>query len=159
MGVNLTNYLSEKLIFTDLQPTDTKEDFLASIIERTCEVMPSLPSMEIFNAIWQRETSNSTAIGKGIAFPHCRLDNLTKINLSIGICKKGVDYDAPDNQPVHLFFLITGPVEQSEEYLQLLGNLARVMSSKKLKSKIIECTEPAEVKKEIAKSLSIPSLF
>jgi len=159
MGINLIKYLSEKLIFTDLQPTGEKEDFLASIIQRTCEVMPELPAMEIFNAIRERENSSSTAIGKGIAFPHCRLDNLKNIVLSIGICKKGVDYDSPDKQPVQLFFLITGPVEKSDEYLQVLANLARLMSSKKVKSKLLECSNPKDVKKEITKSLSIPSLF
>ena len=158
MSINLLNYLSDDLIFTDLKSA-VKKDFLSTLITRTCEVIRSLPAGDIFNAIWERENITSTAIGKGIAFPHCRLDNLKKIVLSIGICKEGVDYDAPDNKPVYLFFLITGPVEKSEEYLQVLGHLARVMSSKKLKSKILECINPEDIKKEISKSLSIPSLF
>lgn len=78
----------------------------------------------IFDALLARERLGSTALGEGVAVPHCRLPNCTQ---TIGVLlqlAEGIDFDAPDNQPVNLLFIMVVPAQATDEHLQLLGRVA-----------------------------------
>ena len=148
MQVKLQNYISSDLIFTDL-PKLPKDDFLSIFINRICRQCPDLPIDAITKAIFDRETYETTAIGGGIAFPHCRLDELEHIVVAVGVCRDGIDYNAPDGKPVHLVISILGPNSKSEEYLYLLGQIARVMSDRKRRERIISSPDSISIYKEL----------
>ena len=69
-----------------------------------------------------------TATGGEIAIPHARLLNLRRPVLTIGRSLRGIEWDAPDGQPVHLVFLLLTPVREDGLQLQVLAALARAMS-------------------------------
>lgn len=148
MNVKLNNYISCDLIFTDL-PQSPKEDLLRIFLGRICQRVPELPEDTVINAVLNREASESTAIGGGVAFPHCRLDGFDRIIVSVGVCKEGVDYDAPDKQPVYLLISIIGPNTRSEEYLYILAQIARVMSDRKRRQRIVLSGNPSEIYTEL----------
>jgi len=76
--------------------------------------------------IRRREALGSTGVGRGIAIPHCRSLAVTRLRLAFGLHIRGVDYDAIDGRPVHVFFLIVAPpVEVANQYLQVLGRIAQ----------------------------------
>ncbi len=148
MQVKLQNYISADLIFTDL-PKLPKDGFLTIFINRICRQCPDLPVDAINKAVFEREAYESTAIGGGIAFPHCRLDELDRIVVAVGVCRDGIDYNAPDNKPVHLIISILGPNSRSEEYLYLLGQIARVMSDRKRRERIITSPDAMAIYQEL----------
>ena len=74
----------------------------------------------------RREVLGSTGIGRGIAIPHCRALAFTQLRLGFGLHRAGLEYDAVDRRPVHVFFLIVAPpTEVSNQYLPVLGKIAQ----------------------------------
>jgi PTS system nitrogen regulatory IIA component len=74
----------------------------------------------------RREVLGSTGFGRGIAIPHCRSLALTRLRLGFGLHRTGLEYDAVDRRPVHVFFLIVAPpTEVSNQYLPVLGKIAQ----------------------------------
>ncbi|MFO8062541.1 MAG: PTS sugar transporter subunit IIA [bacterium] len=79
----------------------------------------------ISHSLKQREVLGTTGIGKGIAIPHARSLVLDKLELYIGVSKKGIEYDSMDGKPVHIIFLIMAPpLDTANQYLILLGRIA-----------------------------------
>ncbi len=74
----------------------------------------------------RRELLGSTGVGRGIAIPHCRSLALSRLRLAFGVHRAGLEYDAADNKPAHIFFLIVAPpTEVSNQYLPVLGKIAQ----------------------------------
>lgn len=97
-------------------------EIAARAVERSLEQADAAP--RIFDALLARERLGSTALGEGVAVPHCRLPGCTR---TIGVLlqlAEGVDFDAPDNRPVNLLFILVVPDQATDEHLQLLGRVA-----------------------------------
>jgi PTS system nitrogen regulatory IIA component len=150
--MKLNDHLSPNLINLDLQ-SSTKEEILQeliSILEIENEYKPILLEM-----VLQREQLGSTGIGGGVAIPHGRSVIVNRLHLVFGLSKKGIYYKAMDKKKVFLFFLVVAPHrEVSNQYLPLLGNIARLASNpenvnalRKVKSpqKLIEALEKMDV--------------
>ena len=74
----------------------------------------------------RRELLGSTGFGRGVAIPHCRSLALGRLRLAFGVHRQGLEYDAVDHNPVHVFFLIVAPPnEVSNQYLPVLGKIAQ----------------------------------
>lgn len=71
-----------------------------------------------------REEEGTTGIGEGIAIPHCKSDAVNAPGLACMVLKDGVDYDALDDQPVHLVFLIAAPNTEDNVHLDVLSRLS-----------------------------------
>ncbi len=123
----LKELLREDRIILDMK-AETKEEALKELIDVLD--LPDDKKEILFKSLMQREILGSTGIGKGIAIPHSRSIVVDNITLVVGISKKGVDFEALDGKPVHLFFmLIATPNDPSMKYLSALGSIARVSRS------------------------------
>ncbi len=120
------DFLAPDLINLNLQ-SSTKEEVLrelVSMLDVKEEYKPILLDM-----VLQREQLGSTGIGGGIAIPHGRSLIVNRLHLVCGISKKGVYFQAVDRKKVFLFFLVIAPHrEVSNQYLPLLGSIARLAS-------------------------------
>jgi mannitol/fructose-specific phosphotransferase system IIA component (Ntr-type) len=75
----------------------------------------------------KRETSMSTGIGFGIGIPHASTDLIDEVVAAFGRSKAGVNFDALDNQPVHLVTLFLVPQGQFQKHLHTLAGIAKVL--------------------------------
>ena len=81
---------------------------------------------KLVKTLRRRENLGSTGIGKGIAIPHCRTADASRLLLAYGRKPGGLDFSAIDGAPVHDFFVIVAPpVDVSNDYLQVLGKVAQ----------------------------------
>jgi PTS system nitrogen regulatory IIA component len=93
----------------------------------------------VFETLLNREMLGSTGIGKQVAIPHCRTLAIPEISIVVGISKKGIDFNALDDQPVQLFFLILAPpLDESNQYLPILGKLCEMLKNTKFKDKLVK---------------------
>ncbi len=106
----------------------SKKRVLEKVAEFISADIPSLDSGVLFKHLVAREKLGSTAIGEGIAIPHCRINNCPGITGSLIRLQQAVDFDAIDDRPVDLLFVLLVPEEACEEHLQILGQLARFFS-------------------------------
>jgi PTS system nitrogen regulatory IIA component len=82
---------------------------------------------ELYEKLIQREKLGSTAIGDGIAIPHCKLKEVEDPLLSLAISRKGVHFDSIDGKPTHIFFLVISSPENPSVNLQILAAIAHLV--------------------------------
>lgn len=83
---------------------------------------------EVFDALIARERLGSTGLGRGVALPHGRAARGERTTAAFLRLDQGVDYDAPDGEPVDLLFGLLVPQACTDEHLQLLASLAEMFS-------------------------------
>ncbi len=96
-------------------------------------------------AVLAREELTTTGIGGGIAIPHCLTSEVESTVLGIGRSRRPVRFDAVDNKPVSLFFLMVGPEGAHNEHLRLLSKLARYLHDTSLKQGLLHARGAEEI--------------
>jgi len=127
--MKLSEILSPDCIRLDSDAT-SKKRVLESVSQLLADTDEELSPREVFDCLIAREKLGSTGLGQGVAIPHGRLAGLDK---TIGVflrLPRGVDFDAPDNEPVDLVFALLVPKESTEEHLQVLASIASYFNSK-----------------------------
>jgi nitrogen PTS system EIIA component len=147
--VKISDYLDMNLVFF-LNSSNRREaiDQMIDGLER----FEVVPDKNIFKkAVFEREKLVSTGIGMGVAVPHAKLTSIKNFFIAIGIQKgKGIEWNAIDRSPVRLIFMIGGPDNRQNEYLQILSRLTRVIKDEELRKKIISSQQCEEVIKLLA---------
>ena len=101
---------------------------------------------ELFEKLIQREKLGSTAIGDGIAIPHCKLREAESPLLVLGISRKGVRFEALDGKPTHLFFLVISSPDDPGQSLQILASIAHlVRKAGGLQKRILAAKNPRKI--------------
>lgn len=119
----LASYFKESLCIFDIK-ADNKRDALAEMVEVVCQEYKLKDRDIILEMLLNRESLGSTAIGKGVAFPHGRTLAVPELSLVFARSTDGIDFDAVDKKPAHLFFLIIAPPQDKDNlYLQVLGQM------------------------------------
>jgi fructose-specific phosphotransferase system IIA component len=129
--MNLADILSHEHILPDLK-AENRWDAIDELIDNL--VANGKIKAEDRNAISavvkKRETSMSTGIGFGIGIPHASTDLIYEVVGAFGRSKKGVNFDALDNQPVNLVMLFLVPQGQFQKHLHTLANIAKLLHNK-----------------------------
>ncbi len=139
--MRLYTLLRKERILLDLK-SSKKKDVLKELVEPIAK--PKDRDI-LVSALLRREELGSTGIGKGIAIPHGRSLVVDKLELVVGRSKKGVDFNAMDGKPVHLFFLIVAPPQDPGNlYLMTLGRIAMVCQELVKKKRYMQPETPEE---------------
>lgn len=101
------------------------------------------------SAILAREDLSTTGIGEGIAIPHAKTSAVKKATLVAAVNKDGVDYEALDGAPSHLFFMIAAPDGANNTHLDVLSRLSTILIDAKFREKLIHANSPQEFLKLI----------
>ncbi|KZY89937.1 PTS fructose transporter subunit IIA, partial [Oleiphilus sp. HI0071] len=102
----------------------SKKKVLEHVAETIATKIPDLPEHSLFENLVARERLGSTGIGQGIAIPHSRMGECTQVIGALFVLKEQVAFDAIDNLPVDLLFVLIVPKEASSEHLELLSQIA-----------------------------------
>lgn len=97
----------------------------------------------IFEILLERERLGTTGIGVGIAIPHGKLPELPRIYGLFARLDQGVDFDAIDDQPVDLIFLLLAPESAGADHLKALARVSRLLRDEKVCKQLRSC-ESAE---------------
>jgi len=125
--MHITDLINEQRI-SHSHEAGSKKRVLEQLSKLLEESAPTLTKGEIFDSLIDRERLGSTGFGKGVAIPHSRIPGLKQPLAAFLKLDSGVDFDALDGEPVDLFFALLVPEESKEEHLQLLAQLARMIS-------------------------------
>ncbi|MBI3872913.1 MAG: PTS sugar transporter subunit IIA [candidate division Zixibacteria bacterium] len=112
---------------TDKQKRSDKEtvlDELVSLLERSGRIGNRTKLLTDFI---NRERKASTATGHGIAVPHVRTYQAKELTIAVARSQEGYDFDAPDGEPVRLFFAMAAPSYEETVYLKVFKSLAEVL--------------------------------
>jgi nitrogen PTS system EIIA component len=114
---------------------NSKKQLLQELAAKASK-LTGLPEREIFDVILQRERLGSTGVGNGIAIPHGKLSNLPSIVGIFARLDAPVDFEALDDQPVDLVFLLLAPEGAGADHLKALSRIARVLRDHDMVSRI-----------------------
>jgi len=124
--MKLHGLLSEDLIIPDLKSI-TRDEVLQEIVKFLKSGDRISRDKDLYNKLIQREDLGSTAIGDGVAIPHCRLKGVKSPLVVLGISHQGVDFDSLDGKPSHLFFLVVSSPDNPSLSLQILAAIAQLV--------------------------------
>lgn len=145
----LDKLLLPERIILDMK-AKTKEEAIKELLDAAG--IPEDKKPVVFDALMKRESIGSTGIGKGIAIPHTRSIVLDKVYLVVGRSKEGVDFDALDGKPVHLFFLLCAPPQDiGTTYLVLLGKIAQIARKLTKTQDYMNIDDPEEFREYLLK--------
>jgi len=121
-------------ILVDLDVTSKKRMFEQAglLFENNQGVARSL----VFDSLFARERLGSTGLGQGVAIPHGRIKGLKEAIGAFVRLAQPVPFDAPDGKPVSLVFLLLVPEQATEQHLQILSELAQMLSDRDLREKL-----------------------
>lgn len=114
---------------------NSKKQLLQLLAEKAAAVT-GLPEREVFDTILQRERLGSTGVGNGIAIPHGKLPGISRITGIFARLESPIDFEALDDQPVDLVFLLLAPEGAGADHLKALSRIARVLRDSDTVTKI-----------------------
>ncbi|HEX6924430.1 MAG TPA: PTS sugar transporter subunit IIA [Longimicrobiaceae bacterium] len=137
----LTDLLTPERIKIPLRST-TKEDLLEELVDLAANGAEVKDRQEVLRAVMDREEVLSTGIGHGVAIPHGKSSSVNGLVLVAGVTREGVDFEALDGKPVHLFFLLVGPESAAGEHVKALSRISRLLRRESFRQRLIEAPDP-----------------
>jgi len=128
----IRDLLQDNLIIEELESVD-KQGVLREFA-RKLKSMNKVDSEEyLLRVLLEREALGSTGIGDGVAIPHGKLPMNSEMIVAFGRSSKGVDFQAMDSKPVHLFFLLVTPEDRPGDHLKALARISRILKNPALR--------------------------
>jgi nitrogen PTS system EIIA component len=132
--MDLSDLIEAQAIMPALK-ANSKKQLLQLLSEKAAQIT-GLPEREVFDTILQRERLGSTGVGNGIAIPHGKLVGVKAITGVFARLENPIDFEALDDQPVDLVFLLLAPEGEGADHLKALSRIARVLRDPDIVAKI-----------------------
>ena len=142
--MKLSRFCEENLVTFDLTAS-TKDEAIEQLVALVTGSNMVKDQEQLLRDVKEREELVTTGVGYGVAFPHAKTRSVKGIIIAFGRSDKGIDFDAMDHQPVHLFFLIAAPEDAVGAHLNVMARLSYLMKSEENRSKLMEATSPGDV--------------
>ena len=132
----------DRILFMDYP---AKRDVLLALAKNLATAPQIKNSQELALEILRREELMSTAIGRGIAIPHVRLPSITDLVVSVGISRVNImDFNALDDEPVRLVFMIAAAYNQHANHLQTLSYFSAQLKNQTLRDSLLKAQTSEE---------------
>ena len=141
--MNIASILVPERTFSDVETTSKKR-----AIEKASDLIASVElgfdGQELYSNLISREKLGPTAIGNGIAIPHCRIACSSAVG-SLFRLSNGIDFGALDDLPVRIMFVLLVPQHETEDHLHTLAMLARKFESEMYRNGLLEAKDSREL--------------
>ena len=146
--MKITDLLSVGAV--DLNVTaSSKEELLKKAVELMVRQGNITDKEQYLKAVFAREEEGTTGVGDGIAIPHGRCEGVSQPGLIAMVIPKGVDYDALDDEPVDLLFLIAANPKSGSAHIDILSKLSGMLMNDEFTAALKSAKSPQEFLKVI----------
>jgi PTS system nitrogen regulatory IIA component len=145
---SLSAILAPGDIVVDVDAVGTEAIFGAAA--RLFEQRHCIPTSTVVANLRERECLGSTGLGRGVAIPHGRIRGLQKAAAAVLRLRLATGFDAPDGQPVALFVFLLVPEAATPAHLEILAEIAELLSDRALRATLIACPDPHALHRAIA---------
>ena len=123
----------------------SKEEVLHHLID----LLAGHPAVEdiaqVREAVFRREDMMSTGVGKGIALPHAKTPSVQSTVAAFAITREPVEFEAIDDRPVRLFFLLVGNEEARSNHIKVLSRISRLLNQDAFRERLLQANTVEEV--------------
>ena len=123
--MEIVGLISTESVVANLHAT-SKKQALQDLARRAAEIA-GLQERAVFDVLIERERLGTTGVGNGIAIPHGKLSNLDKLYGLFARLERPVDFNAIDEKPVDLIFLLLAPETAGADHLKALARVSRLL--------------------------------
>ncbi|MFC6906531.1 fructose PTS transporter subunit IIA [Halalkalicoccus tibetensis] len=128
------------------EPPAEKEACIEHLLDMAVEAGRIEDREAALEALLAREEETTTGVGLGIGIPHAQTDAVTEPTVAFVRSDRGVDFDAMDDQPATLIFMLLVPEGGEEEHLNMLSTLSRALMHEETRDSLHEAESPEEVR-------------
>ncbi len=136
MAIKLTRYIRPDCFLHDLTEK-TREEALHRIIHEAAAKGVIKDETEVFGKLMERENIQTTAVGNGIAIPHCFTDEISDLVIIVARAPGGLEFDSFDGKPTQVVFLLMGNRLEHSLHLKALARIARLIKGTEFIEKIV----------------------
>ena len=147
--MHLTDILSQEMVWPTLS-AQTKPEVVKELAERMAAADPSLNAEVVAGVLMERERLGSTGIQDGIAIPHGKVPGLERIVIACGLKPSGIEFDAHDEKPTKIFFVLLAPEFAAGLHLKALARLSRLLKDGKFRDRLLSSKDAGEIYRTIA---------
>jgi PTS system nitrogen regulatory IIA component len=138
--MEISELLTAEGVFTGVR-VSSKKQALQELAHRAAD-LTGLAERTVFDVLLERERLGTTGVGRGIAIPHGKLDELDRLYGMFVRLDQPVDFDAVDDQPVDLLFLLLAPEAAGADHLKALARISRMFRASALCERLREESDP-----------------
>ena len=124
--MKVSNLLTQDMVISDLDHQE-RDDVLMEMVNFLKMRNKISKEKILFEKLVQRENLGSTAIGDGVAIPHCKMKSVNDPLVLLAISKDGVDFHSMDESRSHIFFLVVSSPDSPSLNLQILAAIAHLV--------------------------------
>ncbi len=135
--MTIEEVLNGQCVISDLKGTSKKE-VVAELVNALKEANLVQDAGKAVGVVLEREKLGSTGIGDGVAIPHGKLKGIPNILCAFGRSKEGIDFDAVDGKPVHIFFLLIAPEDSASLHLKMLSRISKILRDPSFRRSLVE---------------------
>ncbi|MBN1382895.1 MAG: PTS sugar transporter subunit IIA [Deltaproteobacteria bacterium] len=146
--MNIVSMLQKEFVIENLKAKN-KRDVLAELSGIFLKAYKNLDNEAVLDALLEREKLGSTCIGEGIAIPHGKLGSLDNLIAAFGRSEEGIEFNALDGKPVHIFFLLMAPENSTGQHLKALAKISRMLRDSEFRNQLMEAKSQDELYKII----------
>jgi PTS system nitrogen regulatory IIA component len=132
--MEIADLITPQSVVARLRAT-SKKQVLQELAKRAAETT-GLRERAIFDVLLERERLGTTGVGDGIAIPHGKLPELRRLHGLFARLETPVDFDAVDDQPVDLIFLLLAPETAGADHLKALARVSRLLRDRAVCEKL-----------------------
>lgn len=132
--MEIADILEPRSVVPSLRAANKKQ-VLQEISRRAAELTGE-PERAIFDVLLERERLGTTGVGAGIAIPHGKLPGLARLWGLFVRLETPVDFEAIDEQPVDLIFLLLAPGGAGADHLKALARVSRLLRDRRTCEKL-----------------------
>ena len=142
----ILDMMREDLVLLDLAASDPFDacSRVASWLGTTGWI-PKDTQGQVGERLIQKEKINPTALGRGVAIPHCYFEKIPEPMIIFARFSTPVDFQAADGELVRMVFLLLGPKRNDTEHLMILARLSRLLKDGSFKARLLEAASGADV--------------
>jgi len=141
--MRILEVLQKDAIIADLKSQD-KKGAIEELVEPAAHIS-GVKQEELVRILLERERLGSTGIGNGIGIPHGKFKGIDSLVLVFGLSRKGLDFDAIDHRPAHIFFMLITPENSTGLHLKILARISSLLKDNRFKNDLMNATDRDEI--------------
>lgn len=138
--MDISAIISPERVLANLKPSSKKQ-----LLQELAEIGAAhtgLESHAVFERLLEREKLGSTGVGNGVAIPHAKLPGMDRIVGVFALLAKPVSFEAVDDQPVDVVFMLLAPEGSGADHLKALSRIARILRNQSTLAGIRASSDP-----------------
>jgi len=138
--MKITDFLSPQAVIPELSAR-SKAEVLQELANTRQQAEPGLRGKDLVSVLAERERLGSTGIGEGVAIPHGKVTGMGRLQAVFGLSRAGVDFEAIDGRPTHLFFALVAPENSAGVHLKALARISRLFKNPAFRAAILSASD------------------